>query len=391
MGALRVIRRRLGWKLFLSYLIVILVGIVVLAVATRLAIPQSFNRHMSTMQAMMRGMQLDTQLESDLFGSFRAAVQESLLIASSAAALIAILVSLVVSRWVVEPVRAMTSASQRIARGEYRERVDVPGSADPEEMDELAQLAVSFNQMADELNRTDAMRRQLIGDVAHELRTPLTTIQGSMEALIDGVVEPGPAAYHRVYLEADRLQRLVGDLQQLSQVEAGEPPLDLERAEIGDLIEAAVTRMKLQFDENAVQLKTDVAASLPPVRVDAHRIEQVLLNLIGNALQYSHAEGVVSIGAARANGEIQVSITDTGIGIPAAHLPHLFDRFYRVDKSRSRVGGGSGIGLTIAKHLVAAHGGRIWAESEGAGMGSTFRFTLPIAGSRSSDGAAAGH
>lgn len=376
------IRRRLGRKLFLSYLIVILLGVVVLSFAAELSVPRSFGRHMASMEAMMGGrmqMSADMDIESDLFSSFRLAVNEALLVGTGVAVLVAGLVSLVVSGWIVEPVRAMTGASQRIARGEYHERVVIPGSADPDDMDELAQLAVSFNQMADELNRTEEMRRRLIGDVAHELRTPLTTIQGWMEALVDGVVEPGPEAYHQIHLEAGRLQRLVGDLQELSQVEAGGVQLDLRRAEIGELIEAAVVRMQHQFDDKGVLLRTEISASLPPVRVDPNRIDQVLLNLIGNALQYSHVDGVVTVGASSTNGEIQVSVADTGIGIPTEHLPHLFDRFYRVDKSRSRAGGGSGIGLTIAKHLVAAHGGRIWAESEGTGKGSTFRFTLPVA------------
>jgi histidine kinase len=379
MSVLRSIRQRLGWKLFISYLIVILAGVVVLAIAAELAIPRSFNRHMSSMEEMMSGgMQMD--LGADLFGSFRAAVNESLLIAASAAFLVAILVSLFVSRRVVEPVRAMTRASQRVARGEYRERVTIPGSHDPEEMDELAQLAVSFNQMADKLDNIETMRRQLIGNVAHELRTPLTTIQGSMEALIDGVVEPGPETFHQVYLEANRLQRLVGDLQQLSQVEAGE--YSLERSEVGvtQLIEAAIMRMQHQFDEKGVQLSSEIAFPLPPVYADADRIGQVLLNLIGNALQYTSDGGNTRVAAKRLDSEIQFSVADTGIGISPEHLPHIFDRFYRVDKSRSRVGGGSGVGLTIAKHLVEAHGGRIWAESGGEGSGSIFRFTLPIGG-----------
>jgi two-component system sensor histidine kinase BaeS len=290
-----------------------------------------------------------------------------------------VITSLFVSRQVVAPVQAMMAASQRIAEGNYAERVQVPGDINKGEQDELGQLALRFNQMAARLEQTENMRRQLIGDVTHELRTPLTTIKGSMEGLLDGVLPASDETYTQIYHEADRLQRLVNDLQELSRVEAGAYELHLSPTSLAEVVQATVARLGRQFEEKGVALTTQVPTDLPPIKLDSDRIGQVLLNLVGNALQYTPAGGRVQIQVVRMPGEVRVSVSDTGIGIPPEHLPHLFTRFYRVDKSRARSHGGSGIGLTIARHLVEAHGGRIWAESQGEGQGSTFTFTLPDA------------
>ena len=383
MSILRGLRTHLGWKLFLSYLIIIAVGALVLASAAELAIPASFNRHMASMGSMMAEMMGEAggglDAEADLFASYRAAVNQSLFLAASAAMLAAVLVSFLVSRRVVEPVRQMMAASQRVADGHYEERVLVRGTLPPEEMDELDQLAVTFNQMAARLERTESMRRQLIGDVAHELRTPLSTIKGSLEGLMDGMLEPDEANLQQLHREAERLQRLVADLQELSWVEAGAFELRLQPASVGDLIASAAERLGRQFEDKGVSLEVDLPPDLPSVLADEDRIGQVLLNLLGNALQYTPAGRAVRISARGAAAEVQFEIQDEGIGIPAEHLQHIFTRFYRVDPSRSRAGGGSGIGLTIAKHLVERQGGRIWAESLGAGQGSRFTFSLPVA------------
>lgn len=376
------IRRHLTWKLFISYLIIILVGMFVLAASTEFAIPSAFDRHMGAMmmnESMMdRDMMRESvDLEASLFQGFRQAVNEALLRSASAAFVAAVIVSLFVSRSVIIPVREMMAASQHIAQGHYQERVNVPG--DPEDADELAQLAISFNRMAEKLAQTEHMRRQLIGDVAHELRTPLTVIKGSMEGLIDGVLPAHDETYQQVYREADRLSRLVDDLQELSRVEAGAYDLELQPTEAADLVDATISRLERQFSEKGVTLTSEIEPGIAPILVDEDRIGQVLINLVGNALQYTPSGGRVLIKVMQQGDHIQVAVHDTGVGIPMEHLPHIFTRFYRVDKSRSRAGGGSGIGLTIAKHLVEAHGGQIWAESQGTGKGSAFKFTLPVA------------
>ena len=374
------IRSRLGLKLFVSYLIIIFTGIVVLALSANFVIPTAFERHMSTMMgdsSMMGGM-MGADLSSDLYANFRAAMGEALFQAGLAAFLVALGVSVYISRRIVSPIQEMTTASQYIAGGHFDQRVQIPGDIASNDLDELAQLALSFNQMAEKLHQTENMRVQLIGDISHELRTPLTTIKGSMEGLMDGVLSPSPETFQGIYQEADRLQRLVADLQELSRVEAGAIALKLEPGDLTPLIESVAGRLHPQFDDKGVTLEVDLSPALPRVSFDEDRISQVLINLLGNALQYTPERGKVSLTVRQAGKEILIQVKDTGVGIPAEHLEYLFNRFYRVDKSRSRAGGGSGVGLTIAKHLVEAHGGRIWVESEGPGNGSTFSFNLPI-------------
>ncbi len=365
------LKNSLTWKLMASYMVVVVVGVVTLTVAAESAIPTAFNRHMLDMQQMM-GRQIGEHMAAGLFTSFRAAVTEALLFSAVTGLASAILVSLFVSRRVVTPIRQMMQASHHIAAGHYHERVQVVSG------DELGQLAGSFNQMAFSLEQTETMRRELIANVTHELRTPLATIKGYMEGLLDGVLPAEPGTYQQVYREADRLQRLVNDLQELSRVEAGAFKLNRKAVVMADLIRQVAGRLRPQFEEKGVGLELNLPERVPPVMADEDRVQQILLNLVGNALQYTPAGGAVNITAETGAAEIRVLIQDNGAGIPAEHLPHLFTRFYRVDKSRSRAGGGSGIGLTIARHLVEAHGGRIWAGSEGVNRGSTFGFSLPL-------------
>ncbi|HSG44756.1 MAG TPA: ATP-binding protein, partial [Anaerolineales bacterium] len=245
--------------------------------------------------------------------------------------------------------------------------------------DELAQLAVSFNQMAEKLDQVESMRRRLIGDVSHELRTPLTAIKGSMEGLMDGILPANDQTFQQIHTEADRLNRLVDDLQELSRVEAHAYKLDLRPLDVSSFVQTVIKRLTPQAQSKSISLDLDLIPDLPHVLADEDRAVQILTNLSGNALQYTPEGGSVTISAKQLKDEIQFLIRDTGIGIPPEHLPHIFDRFYRVDKSRSRQsGGGSGIGLTIARALVEAHGGRIWVESQGEGKGSVFHFTLRV-------------
>jgi two-component system sensor histidine kinase BaeS len=376
---LRLIRTHLAWKVFLSYLVVVLVGVVVLATATSISAPSAFDRHMAGMSTLMSGMMGTAQpLELELFSNYQAAVVEALSLAAAAALIAAVLASFFISRQVVEPVQRMMALSHRIAEGEYEERLIVSGNVQSNQLDELDQLALTFNQMADKLEKTETMRRQLIGDVTHELRTPLAAIKGYMEGLMDGVLPATPETFQQVHAEAARLQRLVNGLQELSRVEGGTYQLKLESISPVDLIETVVSHLNRQFEEKGIHLENKLDVNLPNVSADKDRILQVLTNLIGNALQYTPAGGRVIITAARVKAEILISITDTGIGISPDHLPLIFNRFYRTDKSRARASGGSGIGLTIAQALVKAHRGRIWAESAGEGKGSSFNFTLPV-------------
>lgn len=376
----RSIRKRLGLKLFLSYLVVIVVGMLVLAVTTQLVIPAAFNRHMAGMDGSMSGMMGNRGgMGQAIYGNFQAGVMEALAWASLAALLAAMLVSWFVSRQVVTPILGMMQASQRIAEGHYDERVLVPVQLEPDDLDELEGLAVRFNQMADKLDQTEAMRRQLIGDVAHELRTPLTVIKGTMEGLMDGVLPAENQTYQQIHQEVDRLQRLVADLQELSRVESGAVPLNLQPIPVERLVKTVTDRLGRLFTDKGVRLSTALPEHLPAVLGDEDRLIQVLVNIVGNALKYTPEGGQVEITARQQAGSVLLTVKDTGVGIAAEHLPHVFTRFYRVDKSRARASGGSGIGLTIARSIVEAHGGKIWVESAGSGKGSTFTFTLPVA------------
>lgn len=384
---MKAIRSHLGLKLFLAFLAVILTGMAVIFLITRFTTPRAFARHMAFMETQMSqtgmGMGMGqgqgfgpsgSGTAPGFYQSFQDSFNESLLIAIAAASAVAVGASILFSRSIVAPLRAMTEASQRIADGHYEERVQATGS------DELGQLAMRFNQMAAKLEQVEAMRRQLIGDVSHELRTPLTAIKGSMEGLVDGILPATEETFRQIHQEAERLNRLVDDLQELSRVEAGAYPLDLRPLQVSRLAETVTKRLRQQFESKRVNLQFNLPVDLPQVLADEDRALQVLTNLVGNALQYTPPGGEVSITAERINGMMQISVRDTGVGIAPEHLAHIFDRFYRVDKSRSRAsGGGSGIGLTIAKHLVEAHGGHLWAESQGTGKGSLFAFTLPLA------------
>jgi histidine kinase len=193
------------------------------------------------------------------------------------------------------------------------------------------------------------------------------------------VIAPTPETFQLVHREADRMQRLVYDLQELSRAEAVSSQLERRPCEPRDLVQAVTARLLPQFADKGINLECDIPERLPQVRADADRVEQVLTNLVGNALQYTASGGRVKILAVRFDSFIQFSVRDTGLGLTPDDLTKVFQRFYRVDKSRARASGGSGIGLTIAQHLVEAHGGQIWAESPGPNQGSTFSFTLPLA------------
>lgn len=369
-------RRHLGAKIFFSYLVIIVLGVTVLAVVSQFILPGAFNRHMMGMGMMMNGMMGGADSMSQLYVDFRASFNEALAYAALAATLAALALSFLFSQSVVAPVLAMSHAAQRIAEGRYDERVQVIGA------DELAQLAMRFNQMAETLAQVETMRRRLIGDVSHELRTPLTAIKGSMEGLMDGVLPANNETYQQIHLEADRLNRLVDDLQELSRLEDRAYQLDFRPLDVPSLARTVTKRLAPRAESKRIILDLELTPNLPPLLADEDRAIQILTNLTSNALQYTPEGGRVTISAKRVNDEIQISVRDTGIGIPPEHLPHIFDRFYRVDASRSRSranGGGSGIGLTIARALVEAQGGRIWVESEGEGKGSKFTFTLPFA------------
>ena len=364
------VNQRLGWKLCLSYLLVILAVVLVLDTTAEFRVPTVLRRDVARFPALWRQ---DPTLWAALHSSFQAAVDELLVIGSSVALLVAVALSIFTSRRIVRPIQAMVQASQRIAGGDYHHRIGVPGE------DELGVLARAFNHMSEALEHIERRRLEAMGDLAHELRNPLSSIRSLMEGLVDGVLAAESATFLSVQREVARLQRLVHDLEELARVEAGQSRLDLRMVNMAALLHAAVDRLQPQFEDKDIRLQVDVPHGLPHVRADAGRLLQVLLNLLGNALRYTPSGGQVTVHTCCEGHQMVLRVQDTGIGIAAEHLPYLCERFYRVDKSRTSASGGSGIGLTIARHLVEAHGGRLWATSPGSAQGSTFSFTLPLA------------
>jgi signal transduction histidine kinase len=373
------LRRSLRVRLFAAFVLVIAAGVVTLLIAMVILGPSLFDQVLIGMMGPGAERMADpsdplmTRMAQVIIQSFWNSMTQALLISACAAILVALAISLLVSARIVVPVQKLLSASRRIATGHYAERVPVSQS------DELGALAEQFNIMAAELEATERRRVALIGDVAHELRTPLAAMEGYTEGLLDGMVTPSNETWALLHDEVGRLRRLVQDLQELSRAEAKQLPLHRRAISPAALIAQAKTRMASQFNDRQILLQECVADDLPDVMADPDRILQVLINLLGNALRHTPADGRVTLSAERIKDEIVFRVSDTGAGIAPEHLPHLFERFYRVDKARSRTLGGSGIGLTISKALVEAHGGRIWAESSGSGQGATFSFALPIA------------
>jgi len=228
------------------------------------------------------------------------------------------------------------------------------------------------------IRRLETVRRDFISNLSHELRTPLASLKALTETLQDGALDDPPAARRfidQIQTETDALTQMVMELLELSRIESGRLSLDLEPVAACDLLNSASKRMQMQAERAGLTLRVECAEDLPKVKIDSQRLEQVLVNLIHNAVKFTRAGGEVILGAEASIGEVRFAVRDTGIGIPAEDVPRIFERFYRVDKSRT--GSGTGLGLSIAKHIVEAHGGKIWAESV-EGRGSTFFFSTPI-------------
>jgi signal transduction histidine kinase len=284
---------------------------------------------------------------------------------------IAVLLTFFLSRRILSPVKALISAARQFGKGNFSRRVDYKGKG------ELGELASSFNSMADDLERTEQLRRNMVADIAHELRTPLSNLKGYLEAITDGVVKPDESAIRSLNEEASSLSRLVADLQELSLADAGELKINVQLEDVNKLIKETISGLQPKATDKKIKLTTDLLEGLPLLKIDAHRIKQVLNNLLDNAMAHTGKGGTINITTCVQADKAFISVSDTGKGIPPKDLPVIFERFYRVDKSRARTTGGSGLGLTIAKRLVEAHGGTISAESQ-KGKGSTFTFTLPV-------------
>jgi signal transduction histidine kinase len=282
--------------------------------------------------------------------------------------LVALGFGLLLARSLTRPVRDLTTATRSMAQGQLEQQVPVRSG------DELGELAQAFNQMSADLAHANRSRKQMTADIAHDLRNPLTVLSGYLESLQDGKLKPTPERFAVMQAEVTHLQHLVEDLRTLSLADAGELKLHLEPTSIPELLERVVQAYRHQAEQQQIHLKVESEPNLSEINLDPARMEQVLGNLVSNALRYTAADGQIRLEAKQLNGRLSVSVIDNGSGIPAETLPHIFERSYRGDESRS--GNESGLGLAIAKSIVELHGGKIVAQSAGLGHGSCFSIIL---------------
>jgi signal transduction histidine kinase len=366
----------LGGKFLLSYLLIVLVGVATLLLVTFALAPTLFQAQLMPILQTHPNTLTTTEASQRILGDFLGTLFAALAVAAITATVTSLAISLFVARRITGPLQQMTQASERISAGHYAERIEI---APVHATDELGQLASSINALAVALEQTERRRLEVIGNVTHELRTPIATLEGYLEGLLDGVIEPTPRTFAMLHTEAGRLRRLVDDLQELSRAEARQIPLSLQPVAPQRLVQSALEPLEEQFAEKGLQLQIDAPEDLSPVMVDPHRAVQILTNLLVNALRYTPAPGRVEVAVSREKTKVAFRVSDTGVGLSPEQLAHIFERFYRVDKSRSRAFGGSGIGLTIAQSLAQAMGGEIRVDSAGLGLGSSFTLTLPQA------------
>ncbi len=370
-------------KLVLAFLIVALAGIAIVAFLSGRSTTrefESYRSHVEAMQDMMGGgMMGDGTMASTTAGlaqDFQQQVDRSLWIAGGASAAIAVLLAVILAYQIVRPLRRLTRAAAGVGQGLGFERLKASGR------DEVGDLTQAFNTMADGLERSERLRRQMVADIAHELRNPLTVIQGNLEAVLDGVAPMDKSALEAVHGEVLHLGRLVSDLRDLSTAEAKALTLSIQKVEVEPLLRSQIEVFRPKAGAQGVDISLDVPAGLPTVQADPGRLEQIVFNLLDNAMRYTPKGGGVKVSAESSDSWVIIAVQDSGAGISSEDLPHVFERFYRADPSRARASGGSGLGLAIAKSLVEAHGGRLWVESE-MGSGSIFRFTMPTPTPRS--------
>jgi len=365
---MRALRGSLAAKLLAAQLLVIVAGAATLAFVALAVAPGLFHGHVRDALGLVPedvSRHLDEAFEDSVLLALALAVGASLAAAGAVSAFLAFRI--------VRPVRGLAAGAARIARGGYGERVPVTGS------DELAQLASAFNDMARSLESSERRRRELLSDVAHELRTPLATLDGYLEGIADGVVPADAGTLTVLRAETGRLVRLADDLARVSQAEERQLRLQIEPVAVAAVVRAAAEAARPAFEAKGVRLDVDCDVRLPTVGLDADRIGEVLANLLENALRHTPSGGRVALYARRRGGGVELAVADEGEGLDAVHLERVFERFYRADPSRSRERGGTGIGLTIARAIVDAHGGRIHAESDGPGRGARFVVELPAA------------
>jgi len=353
-------------RLLLAQALVLVAGALTIWLVSSAAGPSIFRDHLA--EAGVARTETETAHVEEAFAS---ALLLSVTVALAAAVAAALGVSWYFSRRIQRSIAHVAEAAADIAAGDYAVRVDDPGLGT-----EFTTLAATYNTLADRLEASETTRRRMLADLAHEMRTPLATIDAHLEAVEDGVRDLDATTLGVLTASTQRLRRLAEDMTAVSRAEEGNLQLHAASCDAADLASRAAEAAGPRYQDMQVTLTTDLHEA-GRVTVDADRIGQVLGNLLDNALRHTPAGGTVTLGCRGTGRFVEYTVTDTGDGVAAEHLPHLFDRFYRVDTARDRHHGGSGIGLAIAKSLVHAHGGGIHATSPGPGHGATFTVRLP--------------
>lgn len=361
--------RSLRSRLLLANLVVVGVALGTVLIAVNLVGPGYFAEAMGHRPGDAAGEQMDAAT----LAAYGEAIRTALVAALVVAIIAAVVVAVAISARIAGPVTRLASAARRVAAGHYSERVPAAGEG------EIGDLATSFNGMAGSLEATERRRLRLVGDVAHELRTPLATLDGYLEGLQDGVVAAVPETWTLLRRETARLTRLVGDLQDLWRAESRDLPLKLEPVDVASVARDTVIGSRPAAAARRIELDLRPFPPNLSVLADRDRVAQILDNYLSNALRYAPDGSRVSISASRSGAEVVLSVSDAGVGLTDDQRMQVFERFYRIDPSRSRALGGAGIGLAIVRALAEAMDGRAWAESEGPGMGSTFFVALPAA------------
>lgn len=358
----------LGVRLLTAFTLVVVVGGLTAWAVASLVGPKFFQRHMRAL-----GSSEDPEAVIHAEQAFRSASTLTLMVALAVAALASLALSYVLTNRIRQSLSALASVANHLTDGKYSTRAESPHVGV-----EFDQLAIALNDMASRLERGEELRRRLLTDVAHELRTPLATLTAYLEAMDDGVTPTSPEVIGVLRGQVSRLTRLADDLAATTKAENRSLPMNLEVESSQNLVVTAALAVRQLFSRKHVNLEIVTNADAPTVLVDKDRIGQVLGNLLDNALRHTPEGGTVAIRAERGiAGTAVLRVDDTGEGIGPDHLPFVFDRFYRADTARDREHGGAGIGLSIARALVEAHGGTIGAESEGIGRGASMVITLP--------------
>lgn len=353
-------------RLLMAQAVVLFAGAVTAwAVATAIG-PRIFRIHVD-----MAGVARTPAETEHVREAFASALLTSLAVALLTSVVLALVVTWYLTRRSERSIALVTASATEIAHGNYRQRIRTPALG--REFDTLAE---TINELAQRLDDVESIRRRMLGDLAHEMRTPLATLDAYIEALEDGVREFDPPTLAVLHASSQRLRRLAEDISAVSLAQEGAIDIRPVAAQPGRLTADAMRAAQSSYDAKGVELTVDESTDTR-VEVDPERMAQVLGNLLDNALRHTPPGGHVRLASRTAGTEVTFSVTDTGEGIAAEHLPYLFHRFYRVDTARSRNTGGSGIGLTVTKALVQAQGGRITARSGGSGRGAAFTVTLP--------------